>query len=382
MTPPGSNTGVSNYNGYRTIASALDWLTVTALQSLPDDRLVEVVRSARSEDGPHASGYQFAGEDLYIKAGNGAYLATLHNDWLHVDVSTDGEVATVRYTLYSAALWELGECEAVDFLQVFADSFQTCEHVDLVPSRLDLCRDVAGFSIASELPLGTDLRSLIVSRAKSLDARGDRYTGCQSTQTVYVGVRGGPVLLRMYDKLADNRAKKHEARYLATWQANGYDGAAPVTRFEWELRRAFFREYLDATGQAVTDVWSLLDCLPGIWAYLTERHTRIVVPEPAQSNRSRLAAAPIWKVVSLPFVPDVTAVAGCRVSRRAPVLEQLAAQVAGCLLSYLAIVPDGETLQRSGCAAVALGMVGDLERRRHTTLRELVLKRRAELVAA
>ena len=110
------------------------------------------------------------------------------------------------------------------------------------------------------------------------------------------------------------------------WHVNGWDGKAPVTRHEARLRR----EALRALGVPETqiaefdDPWQMLEHQQDLFGYVVGRSStavpvtdcpsvvdvawlRRVVPDHAESNRSRWPTDPVWTVVQTPPFVDAPA---------------------------------------------------------------------------
>jgi hypothetical protein len=128
--------------------------------------------------------------------------------------------------------------------------------------RIDLCADVAGWEVKSE-----DLKR-IVKRPRAgwnvhddgiedqeqifFDRPADVAGGGQLASRHVTGIsigRGGAIMARLYDKRreltrssSDSSAEKREAEE-TRWRAAGWDGLAPVTRVEFQIRGMAVAEF-------------------------------------------------------------------------------------------------------------------------------------------
>lgn len=116
--------------------------------------------------------------------------------------------------------------------------------------RIDICADVAGKRVSED-----DVRRLQrrphckVSRfardGVSLDGDGEPIIVHQRRELTGIQVGRGFVVGRIYDKrqeLADKHDEPKREAEEATWRARGWDGEAPVTRIEFQLRGDAMKE--------------------------------------------------------------------------------------------------------------------------------------------
>lgn len=202
--------------------------------------------------------------------------------------------------------------------------------------RIDLCADVAGWeirpddvdrvvkrprcgkSIASDGAEIDDLgraRSVRPGELAGPTTHEQGNPGKRRVCGISVG-RGGALMMRIYDKVLElgyARESKREAEY-DRWAAGGWDGIAPVTRVEFQLRGAVLPELgirdpravretvVDgngkATGQRVVmhegRPATLVDALPSLWATMLD-WARIVVP--GDGPTTRLKDDPRWALL-------------------------------------------------------------------------------------
>lgn len=376
----GSNTGPGKYNtDYlpSIVASNVDWLSVSIAAEVPYERLCELYRMA-GEDATQDTAFVFAGEPLVCKRGTGKASVILHSDLFDFRlVDVDGSVTAVA-SVYSPAFWSAGISDCFNSLQVWCDWFFDA-HVDLKPSRIDLCRDFTGFPMPSleELP---DFMGRLVCRAKRSRPELRHSDGSWRVETLYIGSSSSAALLRIYDKTAELAHSKKQY-YSETWRAGGWDGEARITRVEYRLNRDFLSSWRDADGVYVCDtIWGLLDALGSIWQYLMREHCRMAVPDASDTNRSRWRMAAPWHVVASPFLPDCVVSLGSRHLRHNLRREAIEAQIIGCFRTFMAMMDGGHFYDVSELCDGFAAMIARLESRRSMSWSELVSSRRRELI--
>lgn len=364
---------------YKLLSQSLDWLTCNVEESFPDDRLVELVRlSDQSPAGAIESPYSFLGVPLMVKRGFGSCVFILHaKEWFSVRILADGAAEPSQVTIYSRPLWEHGNEAAISAMQGFVDTLWCAVGVALIPSRVDFSCDVTGFPVR-QFDSRSETRSRFVTRLRELDMRGSK-----DTETVYLG-KDGAVRVSLYNKTADC-LKKGKDYYFPTWRGNGWLGLEheEVTRVEYKCMREFFRSWHvseDGIKRPLRDVWELLDQLPAMWEYLTLSHTRMVIPDPSDSNQSRFDLDPVWVVVASPWSGDVTPNPGSRFSHYSNDRDKLEKQVSGGFLSFAALLDCGEDYSPSELGRGFLAMLSRLESRKGKHWRQLVTERRAVLL--
>lgn len=378
---PDSNTGLSTYN---VLASQADYLTVSVMTEAPGDVVVYLSELLRlSEGAPEETCLEFAGEPLYVKARSRTSPLSLHAEgWFDWRVlAVQGAMVEAQITLYSAALWAYGLAEAVRLLQEWADAFYG-QSVTLIPARLDLCRDISGWSVPNAEGLQA-FSDALVSRSRAISSAYRKRQGRLCGETIYIGAPGGACRLTIYDKLAE-LARSKKTYYMAEWLRNGYSVGDSVTRFEWRLGRQFLREWVASDKRAMASIQDLLSNVPAIWDYLMRKQTRHISVSSSDSNRWRAPLSALWSVVASPFRPgeegDVES--GSRFRRTAPDRDRLELQLFGCLRSRLALTPGGEDVDRDELSRGFLLMYDRWLASQGCSLSELVMSRRAERMAA
>jgi hypothetical protein len=220
----------------------------------------------------------------------------------------------------------------------------------------DVFLDEFDEAASQELQLSEDVA--VEERAVNVYRWGRRLSGVTWSP-------GGEISLVAYDKVLESRQRRKTFLHPA-WRSRGWDGVAPVTRFEARLRRGAFRRLglPRELAASLDDPWTMLQHLPALFGYVVgqapsdEAHTcaqvseqvdvawlRRVVPE-EDTNRSRWPTDPAWQVVQqAPF--DNAAASAHRLMRREQhrnSVEHLDTGLYGYLVSRTAILhPEGET---------------------------------------
>lgn len=371
-----SNTAPANY---KNLGTSLDWLTVNITEPFPEGRLLEFYRLV--EESPTTSietQYSYLGTPLVLQRGRSGAVVTLHSDLLDIAIQAPTSDKPSKVTVYSPALWSVGNDASISEMQGFVDTLW-CQHCTLIPSRVDMCCDVTGLPVA-QFDSRRDTRSRLVTRSKKLDMLGEA-----ETQTLRIGRATSAVQTQIYNKSLDCMVKG-KSYYFATWEARGWLGLAheEVTRVEFRCSREFFNEWHtlcdDGDAAPILDVWEMLDALPAIWQYLTRKHCRLVIPDAAEKNRTRLQDDPLWLIVAQPWDGSTVASQGTRYTRRSHDRDRLDMQGTGVLRSRLALTPDSEEMGDMQIAGLVLGLITDDLSRRGLSWREYILQRRTEIM--
>lgn len=388
-TPPVSKTGGANYKAgehtdYRTVASNIDWFGVSVREEeIPEDRYAELHRKW-DEAGTKGRAielegdcYVFMGEPLTLQREHNMTLV-LKNDYLYARILLPESKRPDSFALYSPAFWQNDRPEeALEVLQAWLNNFYGHE-VKAFMQRLDLCKDVAGFSTSEYFNHMTNPQIAAHFRSRAgVEPKAPRgqVTG------VVVGSRGGDVYMRMYDKIAELE-KSRKAYYQPTWARNGWQEGEAVTRIEYEFHTAFFRQWRGPNGETAIGMWECFDQIVNMWDYAS-RWCAMVVPDANQTNVSRLQLHLLWEVVAESFVPGCAPGRGTRFSRRSQDARALDAQIVGCIRSRLALTAQGEEYSISDIhnSIIAPAMGYAIEKYgRHWY--DMVRDRRAEIVAA
>jgi hypothetical protein len=211
---------------------------------------------------------------------------------------------------------------------------------------------------------------------------------------------GAAVSFVAYDKLLEGRlsGKSHME---PIWRANGWDGAAPVTRHEAQLRRDALRALgvPDRDAAAFDDPWAMLDHLQDLYGYVVGRASaegaatdcphevdvawlRRVIPDPGEANRSRWPTDPTWAVVQAATFADAPAAARRLVRRevRSDRIERRDRGAYGLLASRTALAFSDLKHWSLSFALKQLYKAFEAESRKPgKAFHELVRRRRGEL---
>lgn len=135
-------------------------------------------------------------------------------------------------------------------------------------------------------------------------------------------------MCRMYDKVAESYKSK-KTWFEELWEKEGWQKGEPVTRVEFQLRRAFLRQMQTSTPD------DLIVQAPDLWRYLTEDWFTLRVPGD-DSHRNRWKLRELWQVVqgAGSKFGEVTGITRMRQMR--PTFEGLRSQYRGLLVSIVA----------------------------------------------
>lgn len=157
--------------------------------------------------------------------------------------------------------------------------------------RVDLAADVAGWVMRP----GDREAWVARSRCKLtefVDLPDEVHVhGTARRLTGFTVAPGGAVMARIYDKraeLADQSPEKREGEE-TIWRASGWDGAAAVTRVEFQLRSEALRTF------GLVEPERLEGALDPLWQYLTREWLKLIAP--TKANRSKCEADARWKLL-------------------------------------------------------------------------------------
>jgi len=306
---------VDNYRLRRRHWNALDEAQESSRKSYSDNKLAAIEL--------------YGNEFLVNRAGAQRYGYILRNDdvTLKINENAQGGIhfPEIQVALHSGYLWRNGYESAIGYIQEWIARLADIGMVKV--SRADLTAD-----IRAPLPvLSADCRE-IVTRAKNKGLLGHGqfgvgrfYTGLQPS-----GYRVGSsnLMCRMYDKVAESYKSK-KTWFEELWEKEGWQKGEPVTRVEFQLRRAFLRQMQTSTPD------DLIVQAPDLWRYLTEDWLTLRVPGD-DSHRNRWKLRELWQVVqgAGSKFGEVTGITRMRQMR--PTFEGLRSQYCGLLVSIVA----------------------------------------------
>jgi hypothetical protein len=128
--------------------------------------------------------------------------------------------------------------------------------------RIDLCADIANWAVdhadverfVRRPQAGLDSNAFSDDAIVRLQDAGEFdesvpteriVTHYKTSVTGFTFCPGSPMMARVYDKRAELKLKRAEIREVeeSTWRANGWDGDAPVTRVEFQIRGEALRDF-------------------------------------------------------------------------------------------------------------------------------------------
>lgn len=226
------------------------------------------------------------GKEFMVQArgSHGGYEYLLKNGDIELQIMPNAKGGKpspeLRVVFRSPYLWRVGEITAYNEVVKFFNEWTFLEYCQV--SRADLCVDKV--MPLPEINRKTQVVSLL--REKDLFYGGDFMSG--QRQTGFQFGKKGIMVCRLYDK-AYEISVKGKGHIMPLWEANGWDGTTPVSRFELELKRNGLRRF-DATMDFATFQESKSD----IWAFGTGKLIRIIVPDSA-TRRERAKVTDYWK---------------------------------------------------------------------------------------
>lgn len=290
---------------------------------------------------------------------------------------------TVEIVWYAEALAARGieRCLA----EAAAMAWQMGRVLEQAVRRFDLCADVAGWEIHADdaacivkrprasYDVATDASEIaeLGSRRRRGAPRPYELAGPTTHEAGKPGFRrvcglsigaGGALMARIYDKRLElSLAGRERKRTLEheRWREAGWDGEAPVTRIEFQIRGAAIKELglrdpeavretmTDDAGKAIGQrvmrhadgrTVTLSERLPWVWATML-RWVRLVVPDSAQRFASRLQTQWRWRFLELVAFGRVEPIRRCRVRGAAS-----EAQALGVALSQAAKAGELDTV--------------------------------------
>jgi hypothetical protein len=269
----------------------------------------------------------------------------LRNDYINIQIGKGdyrGLIAHIR--LSAEYLWKVGGL--VGSLSTVNGLINTIfdHEMHLVPSKIDLCADVAHWSMS-------DLENdRFLSRARKrkhtfqeesllIGPIEDVWKG-KKLGTLYFGERGSPVHGKMYDKVREIKDNQYAKKwFFGLWGRKlptFTEETVPVSRVELSLHR-------EALGELGINTCSdLYNNLKGLWAYVVGSETvkpwlRYTMPTD-DPNRARWPIDPTWQTVQHAFDDLSEEGAGelIRLKKQEVSIERTTAAITGYLTTLAA----------------------------------------------
>lgn len=211
-------------------------------------------------------------------------------------------------------------------------------------SRVDLCVDLPGVPVSEFVQRFRWGRFLTRTRGRdewTVFPADVHHVGLKCTGLTFG--KGGPVVLRIYDKLSECA---RDERKLSILRARRWGGAPDVaTRVEFQLRREVLKELLAVVGSGKGSFADYRLARAGIVAYLVKQWVSVAGHRVTIRNGSRQGLAPCWREVVRAFQSWAGESVGLTRVRRGPVDgSRLVRGALGCLVSAVCRVEDSGEL--------------------------------------
>ncbi len=160
-------------------------------------------------------------------------------------------------------------------------------------NRIDINLDVLGLNVA-DFSID-EWRNNWVGHARQKNFHDSSLTG--QLEGFSIGSSEGAIRFKVYDKVAESRAKGTYQFWQSVWGILGdYDTA--VARFEWSIR-PYSAQFVGM--QYLTDL--RFEGFVELLNYASLSWGRLCTPDPNDSNKARWELAPIWQVIRR-FIED------------------------------------------------------------------------------
>jgi hypothetical protein len=255
----------------------------------------------------------------------------LEHDRGHVGVNPKTGMsrrAPVKVSMRAEALHASGgpDGERVFWEAVILPELLDCDAFErpMQASRMDIHVDVAGVRFNPH-----EVIDGVVARSDEIAPiiAGGELCG------VSIGHRGGPVFIRLYDKLRHIDKTGESAYLLDTYGTAGLRNGEDVWRLEVELRRSLFntvRPKIHTASDAIASQASL-------WRYAVVDWGRLAVPGSA-TRRERCETDPRWMVYQQAELPAGSVVERIGRHRHAPRLRHFLPVIRGCVVKAGALL--------------------------------------------
>lgn len=301
--------------GPRELLSGLDSLDLTCKVPAPAVLLDDLAaKKAEAQTDARRAVVLPVGEDFLRVAASGMgawWPYRLEHRFGMLGVGESANRPAWRVSVAAEALHVESPARVVAFWRGVIEAL-TGSPVVLMVSRLDVHADFAGLGIGE-----ADRAAFVCrSRRQSVEFEGGEL------ETLYLG-KGGAVSLRIYDKLAEIKAKGQGEYLLPVYVEAGWREGDSVQRVEAQVRREALREL------GVMTVEDALARAGAVYGYVVGKWVRLVEPGTA-SRRERAKPDARWQAVQAASIA-----AGIDPSRRlvaeasAPALDVIVSNVAG-----------------------------------------------------
>jgi len=202
-----------------------------------------------------------------LPRGSGRFQYTLISPSYRLSL-TDGKgsMPLAFVQIQSGVLTKSGADSATAVITAILSQLAAISDVPRI-SRIDICVDFS---------TGFDMESISrhhwITRAKRISQYVERnaFTGWS------LGLKGAEILV----------SNKPYMREL--WMDCGWDGASPVWRLEFEVKR-------EALAQFAVDSFDIRRLCAGLWDHLTHSWLRLAIPSGSDDTRSRWETHPLWR---------------------------------------------------------------------------------------
>jgi len=281
--------------------------------------------------GSDGAAFNWFGQDFSMKAsGAKGYEWIFGNGDLNIRLAAEARGGKVFPEVYvkfgSGFLWRVGHENAWSATQDWLSTWATIGEGKV--SRADLCSD---FAIPlPDIDLGRELVSRGRKRGKRSEVDMSEVAAWQKglKETGYQ-VGKGDLMARIYNKREELLHTK-KLWFEGLWRENGWDGDAPVTRFEFQFRRKALKQFNIESPRDLE--WQRSE----LWAYATEEWMTVRECS-ADRNRARWPVKQFWADVqsvgaSLGMRTGITRFALSR-----PQYDMLLVQLRGLMKTMMAL---------------------------------------------
>lgn len=308
----------TGFSGPRELLSGVDTLDLTckapAPRALLDD--LSILKDEAGGDPRRAVLFEVGDTHLRVMpSGLGAWWPfRLEHGFGRLAVGDAANRPAWRVSLASEALHVEGPARVVEFWRLVIEAL-TGAPVVLMVSRLDVHADFAGLGIGD-----ADRDSFVCRSGRQSVEFADG-----AMETLYFG-KGGEVMVRIYDKLAEIQASGKGGHLLTAYGDAGLRAGDQVQRVEAQVRSKALRSM-----HVMTTDDALARC-GEVYVYAVGKWLRLTVPG-IKSRRERADLDARWQAVQAARIgAGLDAVQRVRPDRQSPALDTIISNVAGWAL--------------------------------------------------